>query len=126
MYKIFVFVGFVAVCNAASLRVIPAGSTLYHQSVPAVSVVRSAFAHVIPTYVHTAAPSAVATAVRSVDLSSDEVAASSNDPSEELSAAPAVVSSFVPSVVPVTVSDAELADWEAYKVINNLIWWNFQ
>lgn len=125
MNKIFVFVGFVAVCNAASLHITPAGDTLYYRSMPAVSVVRSAFAHVIPTYVHTAAPSAVATEVRSVDLSSDEVAASSNNPSEELSAAPAVVSSIipsiVPSVVPVTVSDAELADWEAYKVTYNLI-----
>lgn len=103
MNKIFVFVGLFAVCNAASLHVVPAGDTIYHH--PAVSVYRAAYAP------------AFSPVVRSVDLSSDAVAAES--PSVALAAAPAVVSSIVPSAVATTVSDAELADFEAYKVKNS-------
>lgn len=75
MNKIIAFLGFIAACNAASLHIVPAGETIFHQ--PAVSVVRSAV--------------------------------------------PAVVPSLVRSVVPVSVSDVELADWEAYKVRSNSI-----
>lgn len=100
MNKIFIFVGLFAVCNAASLHVTPAGHTIYHQP----AVVRAAYA---PAY----AP-AFSSVVRSVDLSSDAVAVES--PSVALTAAPAVISSALAT----TVSDAELADFEAYKVGN--------
>lgn len=104
MNKIFIFVGLFAVCNAASLHVTPAGHTIYHQP----AVVRAAYA---PAY----AP-AFSSVVRSVDLSSDAVAVES--PSVALAAAPAVISSVIPSALATTVSDAELADFEAYKVGN--------
>lgn len=102
MNKIFVFLGIVAACNAASLHVVPAGETVFHQPLlPSVSVVRSALPAVVPSVVQSVAPEVVSSVI----------------PSVVRSIAPDVVS----SVVPVSVTDVELADWEAYKVKLNSI-----
>lgn len=64
MNKIFLFVGFVAVCNAASLHVVPAGETIFQRSyLPSVSVVRSAVAPVVPSVVRSFAPDVVSSVV---------------------------------------------------------------
>lgn len=90
MNCLWIVASFIAVCNAASLTVMPAGRTVFETALPSVSVmpslVRSAVSPMIESPV-------VQTVLRSV--------------------APTVLS----SVVPVSVSDVELADWQAYKVI---------
>lgn len=88
MNRLFIVIGFAAVCNAASLNVIPAGRTIYQSVVPSVSVVPS----IVRSAVDPLVPRAVEPLVRSL--------------------ATAVVS----DVVRVAVSHVELADWEAYKV----------
>lgn len=82
MTKIFVLIGFVAVCNAASLHVVPAGETVFRSFSP--PVVHSVVSPVVPSVVRSFVPS--------------------------------VFRSALPSIVPVSVSDVELSDWEAYKV----------
>lgn len=88
MNRFFVIIGVVAVCNAATLNVIPAGRTVFQTDSPSVSVVPS----IVRSAVSPLIPPVVESVVRSI--------------------APTVIS----SVVRVPVPHVQLADWEAYKV----------